>query len=413
MRKPLVLLILPLLFLALSCKKKSEDPSPRPLLMTINVDGNYFNPILGGVLFISDMNGKVLSDTFCPGNGTYRFYGASGTSAPKYMEVTSVKYDPYWHSFNIVIETYTRISSSEWTLKGYRADTAGKVRPVYVNIPAHSDAILISSSGYSNLTSSLEPIPIQLYKTPDEIYFGIPTVQGMMYKWFSNVHANTTDTFDLSNPEPSARKNIAFPFTAQYYECRVQGFPDGNFNSPIPFLVDELLSDGQPANNFFAYFPPARFQGFHTEIMALENWTSGQSWLYHTDGEIPSDFRKIQASLTSFVSTQNSLSLKTSGTLDAVSGTWKFENPYQGKVEWTVFGPDTTTFLQLPAVAPSLNAMFPWFSRDSLTFEKTELIDLLNIQGYIPMVSVLFNPSAPSSPERQETSKLSVAAPGK
>ena len=407
MNRNLVFLIFPVLIFAYSCKKNSEAPSTRPLLMTVNVAGNYFSPVLGGVIFISDMKGNALSDTFCLGDGKYRFFGRAGTIAPPLIEVTTVRAEPYWHSFNITIETYTCIIPSEWTLQSYHADTVGKIYPSYINIPAHNDAILISSSGYSNLTSSLEPIPIPLYTSPDAIYFGIPTSAGMKYKWFSGIPANTAYTFDLSDPLPAEKTTVLFPAPVQYYECRVQGFPGGNFNSPIPYMVDELLGDGSITSKAEVYFPPSKFQGFHTDIMLVENYLSNQSWSYHVDGEIPAAFKKIAAQLNSYTATNTRLLVKASGDLDAVSGTWQFLSPFQGMVEWTVYAPDTSTSVQLPQVAPALNGMFPWFSRDSLTFEKVQLTDLVNCKGYAGMIGRLYNPLNPSGFERQEVSSLS------
>ncbi|MCX6287869.1 MAG: hypothetical protein NTY96_12205 [Bacteroidetes bacterium] len=408
MRRSLVFLILLFLIISYSCKKKSESPDSKPLLMTVNVAGKYFNTLLGGVIFISDMQGRVLSDTFCLADGKYRFYGKAGTFVPSLLEITAVRAEPSLHSFKISIETYTYIGPSEWTLQGYRADTVGRINPTYKNIPVHNDAFLVSSSGYSNLTLILGNIPIPLYKSPDDIYIGIPTSAGMKYKWFNGVQANAIDTFDLSNPILAEKQTVAFPASVQYYECRVQGFPDGNFNSPVPYMVDEILGNGAIVNSIDAYYPPSKFQGFHTDIMAEENYSSNLSWFYHVDGQIPSAFRKISASLSSFTSAGTSIRLKASGDLDAVSGTWQFQNPYQGNVEWTVFGPDSATVLQLPQVAPSLNNMFPWFSRDSLYFTKVQLIDLVKCQGYNQMINLLYNPLDPSNFDRQEISSLSI-----
>jgi len=411
MRKILFFLVFTLL-LSASCKKKTETPSTRPLLMTVDVAGTYFNQTLGGVIFISDMKGKVLADTFCQADGVYRLYGQAGTSAPSLMEVTIVRSELYWHSFAITLETYTCIQPSEWKLQGYRATLAGQVNPVYKNIPAHNDAILVSSSGYSNLTFTLG-LPIELYKNTDDIYFEIPTSSGMKYKWFSGIQVNTSDTFDLSNPLVPDRKTITFPSPVQYYECRIQGFPDGNVNSPIPYLLDELLGNGTIANSVEAYYPPAKFPVFHSDISTVESYASNQTWYYHTDGDIPAAFKKISAGLVSFSSTNTSLNVKASGSLDATAGTWQFLSPYQGLVNWTVFGPDTATFLQLPQVAPALTNMFPWFSRDSLVFANVRLIDFVNSQGYPQMISLLYNPSNPSNFDRQETTMLEQLPPSK
>ena len=413
MRKNLLFLIIPMLVIAWSCKKKSESPANKPLLMTVNVTGRYFNPLFGGVIFISDMQGKVLADTFCLADGVYHFYGQSGASVPSFLEVSTVRSEPAWHSFNISIETYNYISPSEWTLLGSRADTVGNINPVFKNIPAHNDAFLVSSSGYSNLTSILGNIPIQLYKSPDDIYIGIPTSAGLRYKWFYNAVSNAKDTFDLSNSLFAEKKTIAFPSLIQYYECRLQGFTDGNFNSPIPCMVDEILGNGIAVNSFDAYYPPSRFQGFHTDIMALEDYSSNKSWFYHVDGPIPTAFRKIAASLVSYSATNTGMQLLASGDMDAVSGTWQFSSTYKGHIEWTVFGPDTTATMRLPQIPPSLSNMFPWISRDSLRFMNAGLIDLAECQGYSQMISRLYGPANPSSFIRQETSILKVSASGK
>jgi hypothetical protein len=404
MRNVLFFLVFSLLLFT-SCKKKTGPPATRPLLMTMDVAGSYFNQTLGGVIFISDRQGKVLADTFCLADGVYKFFGQDGTSAPSLMEVTIVKSEPYWHSFAITLETYTCIQPSKWKLQGYRATLAGQVTPVYKNIPAHSDAILVSSSGYSNLAFNLS-IPIDLYKNTDDIYFGIPTSSGMKYKWFSGIQVNTSDTFDLSNSQVPDHKTISFPSPVEYYECRIQGFPDGNVNSPIPYLLDEILGNGITANSVDVYYPPAKFLAFHSDISAVESYSTNQTWYYHTDGGIPAAFKKIQAGIVSFSSASAILNVKISGSPDATSGTWQFQNPYKGLVNWTVFGPDTATSLQLPQVAPSLTNMFPWFSRDSLAFAHVRLIDLINSQGYPQMINLLFNPANPSDFDRQETTML-------
>ncbi len=404
MRKLLLFLALSLLLFA-SCKKKTEAPVTRPLLMTVDVAGAYFNQTLGGVIFVSDRQGKVLADTFCLADGVYKLYGQAGTFAPSLMEVTIVRSELYWHSFAITLETYTCIQPSEWKLQGYRATLAGQVNPVYKNVPVHSDAILVSSSGYSNLTFTLG-LPIELYKNTDDIYFEIPTSSGMKYKWFSGIQVSTSDTFDLSNTLVPDHKTITFPVPVEYYECRIQGFPDGNVNSPIPYLLDDLLGNGTTANSVDAYYPPAKFSVFHSDISAVETYSSNQTWYYHNDGDIPSDFKKISAGIVSFASTNTSLTVKSSGSLDAASGTWQFLSPYKGLVSWTVFGPDTATFLQLPQVAPALTNMFPWFSRDSLVFAHVRLIDFVNSQGYSQMINLLYNPLNPSNFDRQETTML-------
>jgi hypothetical protein len=142
--------------------------------------------------------------------------------------------------------------------------------------------------------------------------------------------------------------------------------------------------------------------------MLREDWTSGVQWEYQTDGQIPADFLKISAQVNVKTVTNTRLELTATGNLDAVSGTWEFQSPFQGMVEWTVFGADTATSLSLPDVSPSLMALFPWFSRDSLAYSRTQLYDHTGSPDYQGMINSLFNPARPSSMERLEMSKLVV-----
>jgi hypothetical protein len=411
MIRKVVLLAFSLAFLFFSCRKKDDSPEPgRPLLMKINVTENYFHPQLGGVIYISDNKGKVVADTYCSGSaGSYSFYGSAGTSAPSSLSVTIARYEPFWHSFDIRIETFTRISPGEWTLSGNRADTIGHADPMFVNIPAHNGPLVISTSGYTNLTFTPGLFPVSLYKSPDNLYVGIPVPGGLKYKWFTNLVMGSTDTLDLSGGSDAALHALRLADQpVGYYECRVDGYAEANFNSPVPFRIVDVPGNDNPGGLLSLFYPPGIFQGYHTWVKIVEDWASGAEYEYQTDGPLPASFVKIQAQVTQVNSSGFRADISATGTLDALSGTWNYQSPYQGMVEWVVFGPDTASRIEIPEPSPALLSAFPWLSRDSLTFIHSELTDLSKVQGYSAMIGLIFNPAAPSRFERQELSKVRV-----
>lgn len=393
---------------SISCRKEVEGPAPeKPFLMKIQVTGNYFHPQLGGIIFISDDQGRVLSDVRCHEDGTYTFYGAVGSIVPAWLSVTTVRIEPFWHSYKIVLETFTRIRPTDWAIMGNRIDPAGLYSPSYINIPPHSGPLLISSSGYSNLTFTPGNLPITLFRNPDDLYIGIPMPDGLKYKWFEGITAGQQDTLDLSGAMDAAVHSLKLSSEqVSYYECRVFGYMGTQFSASVSHLISELLSTENPSGTISIEYPPEKFAGYHTEITIVENWSSGIQYDYQTNGSIPSDFVPISAQIENLVIDGYHMQCIASGNFDIQAGKWIYQNPYLGLVEWTIFGPDTASMLMVPQLSPELQSTFPWLSRDSLTFDHAGLNDLSGIQSYTAALRQIFNPSSPSTFERQEFSRI-------
>jgi hypothetical protein len=413
MRNP-GLVILLLVFLFVSCKKKEDETAgSKPLIATVHIPDQFFNPILGGVISVSDAGGACLADLYCQGGGTFTLYGKTGTSLPATIQLTVTRVETYWHSFSIRTETYTDLNPGEFSLQGSRADTLGSVSPVFVNAPAHTDAVLISTSGYSNLTSNPGSIPILLYKNPDRIYISYPTSAGVKYMLTGPFYNHSSDTIDLKGLLASQSRTVSFPWPVRYFECHVKGYPDSNFSSPVPYIVDEILAGGGPMLDFPIHYPPDFFKGYGTEIMAMEDPASDQSWSYHCTGALPSSFRKINASISGISQSGGTVILSASGTMDAVSATWSFLSPFKGLVYWTVYRPESSRTVSLPAISPALSQMFPWLAADSLSPSDVRLYEMPGIDSYSQFISRIFNNSDPTSPELIETSLVQKRFPSK
>jgi hypothetical protein len=272
--------------------------------------------------------------------------------------------------------------------------------------------MLISAAGYANLTFTPGQFPVTLYKNPDNLYVGIPTEEGMKFKWFEGIRAGSADTLDLSgalNAEALPLKLAQQPVA--WYECHLYGYSEENFITPIPHLINESLGSENPSGTILLEFPPGKFTGYYTTIKVLDNWSSGIEYDYQTHGAIPSGFVRISAGMNPPVAEGYKLPLNPTGSFDLLSGTWKYQSPYQGMVEWTIFGPDTASLLMIPEISKELAGIFPWLDRDSLTFSHAELTDFSTIDGYSAVLGKIFNPEAPSWFIQHELSRARYLAP--
>ena len=402
-----VLIMMFLLMGIISCKKEKNDSPLLSPVLTLNFTDKFIPDQLPVIVFISDPNGKVITDTTCSSNRTYILYAPDGKSVPENLMVTVVNSEIYWHNLMVHINTYTNVvKGSEWTIKGTKPDTVGMATISLVNLPTLVAPILYSNSGYSNTTfNPLDRIAL-LYKSPDDLYIKIQTSGGQLYKIVTDIERNGNYSIDMSDAAPAESHEISFPISAENYEAELYGYKDANYDSPIPILADNLISEGHPVNSVKLYYPPSVFPGFHTKHMLQETYSSDATFYYHTEGSIPDEFKKINADILSMQPQTGSLTIQTSGTYQMVGAHWEFVDHALVFYEWQLFASDTTRTLVIPEIAPALKRMFPSISLDSLIFQYAQLTDLQNLASYNELINKLFDPSHPTQMDRYDATTL-------
>jgi len=402
-----VTIIILLLAGLISCKKEKNETPPLSPIFTLNFTEKFIPDQLPVIVFLSDLNGSIIIDTTCASNGTYVLYPPSGKNIPENFMVTIVNAETFWHNFMVHINTYTNVAKgTEWTLRGIKPDTIGNAHVTLENLPTLSGPILYSNSGYHNLT--FEPLDrtLLLYKSPDDLYVKIQTPGGQLYNYAKDLLVTGNYTVNMSTAVQPERHTVSFPMQAENYEAELFGYKDADYDSPLPILADEIISDGFSTDSIHLYYPTSLFAGFHTKLMLQENYASDATWFYNTEGAIPGEFIKINADILSMEPEKGRLKIQTGGTFDMVAAHWQFVDHALLFYEWQVYTPDTTKTITLPQIPPAFIRMFPTLSLDSLIFQYAELTDLQTLASYSELINKLFDPAHPTQLDRYDAAVL-------
>jgi hypothetical protein len=391
----------------ISCKKEQNETPPLSPIFTLNFTDKFIPDQLPVIVFLSAPDGKIIIDTTCASNGTYVLYPPAGINIPENFMVTVVSAETFWHNFLVHINTYANVAKgSEWTLRGIKPDTIGNAHVTLENLPTLSGPILYSNSGYHNLTFDPLDRTLLLYKSPDDLYIKIQTPGGQLYKYTKDLLGTGSYTVNMSTALQPERHTVSFPMQAENYEAELFGYKDADYDSPLPILADEIISDGFSTDSIHLYYPPSIFTGFHTKLMLQENYASEATWFYNTEGAIPDEFIKINADILSMQPEKGSVRLQTSGTFDMAAAHWQFVDQALLFYEWQVYTPDTTRKIILPQIPPAFIRMFPTISLDSLIFQYAELTDLQTLASYNELINKLFDPAHPTQMDRYDASIL-------
>jgi len=390
-----------------ACKKnKNDEPGSKQTIMTINFTRDIINPLFGAIVFISDMQGRLVADTIFNGNGNLMIQVSHDFTIPDKFMVTIITPEMGQHKVFVKMNTYLYASTAEWTLSGNRADTLGHATISLTNLPPMTGPVLYSSSGFFNLTSDVISKPVILSKTPDNLYIMIHTQEGPRFKWFTGLNLNGDYLVDMGSTQIPEIASITLPSKAVFFESHVTGYPDGNWDSPIPYTCDIGFGDGTPVTSISVTYPPLIFSGFHTELMVQESWDSPATWYYHVDGDIPVTFKKINAAVNQMQATNGKLYLQTSGQFEVTSATWGFSGSNTPDFEWKIFGPDTISQIILPDLSQKFKLSYPELSIDSLSFQSVELMHFVQPISYYGFLDQILKSSHPDPIQRLETSSV-------
>lgn len=396
-----------IILLSTSCKKNKDDgPGSKQTIMTINFSNDFINPILGAIVFISDMQGNTLADTSFSGNGKLLIQVNPEIAIPGKFMVTIIKPEMGEHKVLVTMNTYLYAGTTECTLTGNRSDTLGHATISLTNLPALTGPVLYSSSGFFNLTSDVVSKPVMLYNSPDNLYVSIHTTEGPRFKWFTGLILNGTYSVDMDSTQTSEITSVVLPFQAIYFEANITGFSDGNWDSPTPFTCDMVFGDGTAVTSIPVAYPSQIFTGFHTELMARESWESPASWYYHVDGAIPTTFKKINAEVSQMQATTGRLDIHTNGQFEVTVASWVYSAPNKPYFTWNIFGPDTLSRIVLPALSPAFEKAYPELSIDSLIFLSAGLMHFVQPITYSSFLDLTLKSSHPNPMQRLETSTV-------
>jgi hypothetical protein len=139
----------------------------------------------------------------------------------------------------------------------------------------------------------------------------------------------------------------------------------------------------------------------------IESWTSGTSYTCRVNGDIPSSFQKIDASVQSLTDyPSGKINIQTAGDFTTTNATWQFYGSNNQFFTWSMVGNNTITEFQLPNLSPSMLQNFPTLSLDSLYFYNAELSMYPGVASYDAFINLVFNPANPISQNKLNASTL-------
>ena len=399
------MILMTIMLLSGGCRKDVETfPEAKTVLMTINFTANYINPKLGAIIFASDSLGNVIADTAFKGNGKLLLYTRPGIKNPLRFTLTIASWEPSMHNFEISMKSYLQVATAEWTLQGHRPDTLGHFTVSLSNIPQPA-LILYANAGYANLTTNYTDVTDLSYIDPDELYIKIEHNQDEVYKLISGIHPGGTYTVDMSDAVSPVFSNISM--SGQYYEARIWGFRDADYENGLPVMTDFSLGSVPAGNLVRVAVLPGHFQGYHSELKLIENWDSMTSYSCRRNGDIPAAFDKIDARVGSVTThPAGKLEATTYGDFTTTCATWQFYGRNNQSFTWTMSGNNTLADIRLPNLSANMLQTFPTFSLDSLYFFNLELTKYHDLASYQDFLNTIFDPSGPKTQNKLNASAL-------
>ena len=370
---------------ALQCRASDEDGnetlSNQVVVRVANVlfTARYVNNWLcgdcgTGVLFVQDMAGNLLGQSYWTGNATVVIEDVNQSlSDSGNISITTVRGDGYG---NVNIATYQDIPRGEtWTFRGVpRVDLN-----FYQNIdfslslvPQHSGWSV--ANAYAELWGHGTEIPAELslktYKAETGVYLRLSnTSNGTGYLWYDGVAPQGYD-ISLNNLKWPTEHSVQFPVGAQEARTLLYGYlVAGDYNNGS-FLLDRVRFDPN-FTTMRVHAPRSEMQDYRTYMYYFKDG----GWNYNTVyGTIPSQFETIDASMTFVSGSKNNYEITTTGTFDQIRSYWRFRSG-ASVYTWNIIGRNDLTNYRVPDF-PSLVAQFyPTMTRSQFLLSKTELID--------------------------------------
>jgi hypothetical protein len=405
-----LVLIFILLVIVAGCKKddKTQPVDQIKEIMKINFTNDFIPDPFKVVVFISSPDGKLYADTSFTENGQHSVMSEFPTDTiPSSFMVTIVKYDLYWHNLLIQMNTYQDVTPGEWTIAGIDKDTIGQSTVTLNSIPEHSGLILYSNQGYNNFTTSTNPQTCRIYTTPDDFYVKMNTKDaGQRFKWLSGFATGNQYTLDLSSMEVPDSMTVTFPFAAGYFEARLWGFADENYELSKAFMFDLILASLQPQDKVSLHYPPGRYSNHRTNLMIRESFLINTVYYSNTIGEIPASFSQIDAAIIRVQQLGKLITLQASGQYDASRCKLYFASQANEIFEWYIYSPSGQDNIITPDISPILSQIFPSVDTADFQLKNIELIDLHYLSSYQEMLDALFNNQAPRNIEQLNTSSV-------
>lgn len=396
--------------------------------ITISVSDGYINlPNQNIWFFLTDSKGNQFGakeasnntelvfetpDNYKKGDlvSIHRFsYRPNGPTLELYSTVTYTGLKPGKYIF----QTTTNTGSSSVTSVGnYTVQLSNQSSGL---TPATIGDGVGGSISWSSTGPSSNTYTIPLYKNNTDFILTFRSLNSGLvapvYKKITNASAGETISLDFQTFSPFDTQAISLDETATSISNTVAGIPEpGNANAKA-FFINSYSNTGD-FTSLNIYHLGDVFPEYRTSL-SMSNPT--KSMTYFIEGEIPTSFKKIDASFSNFTYSNNILEASLTGNSDVAFFTWSIspvENGVTRNYNWTIYAGGPTISYTIPQFPAAIISKYPTLNGLTVSYLNNGFSSYDQINGYDEFIKYsLLDNALPLSYHYKEFMSMTYKSP--
>lgn len=345
------------------------------------------------IIFISDMDGNVLSEKTFSGNESFEMFLDDGLNKSLVNNITKINVSTVvGNQYYYQIRTNLSIPvGASWTWKGYPStdyENPNTVELNFQNVPEHEGYVLSSKWSYRSSASGTLSIPYSynFYETPMDIYFKLNTINnGVRYVWLNDVVSGSRQD-DLSNMINANEKTINMN-GANGYRKYLYGISNPGHRYEGRYSLDYGYDNENSVNSVKVYYPDNSFTDYRTSLYLYDEIGNQDKFYYQSVyGDIPNTFTKINADFDFVNTSYDNFEISANGDFIEMRSSWSDDNYNY----WDLYCDDATLKYKLPNLPNSVIQLFG-LNRESFKLQFVDLIDHSELNSYSEIINILFN----------------------
>jgi len=386
----------------ISCQSKTTEEDTPDFLFEATFVNNWLPSTSDAFLFISDESGNLIAEQEITGDGTYTFdLLEERDSEYDKLIISTIEIDRYYeYNYYVYMYSYGDIEVGEnYTfIRTYHSrDGIGSIEISFENIPIHNGYLLSTFWDYrsssSNSLNTNSSYFMDLYLEPDFLYLWLNTDElGSLYTIVDPVNIGDSFTVDLENLQIPENQTITFIPIGNFGALLLNGYnEDGNYHSGYHRIMQKFSLD-QGNGEFVTTIPTNTFSDFRSSITLYEddcNWPLYDCYYHTRYGNIPTEFKMIQADLEILDFDNQAVEISTSGDFDLVRSNWFYEED-NINIYWYISDHQDQTNFQIPELPTALTSEFAQITQISFSLYYVSVDDYTELDNYKDYLEIKF-----------------------
>ena len=371
-------------FIGCTKENQKEGYQKPDYLLEANFSKDFLSSNESAILFISDMQGALLADTFFTIPSAFKLYPKSpNVDIPDRIMVTLFIVSSYNQDSYVNILTYVNVQPANgyWPGNSF-LQHSGNISLTFEKIPTNSvEQIVYSVLGYFEKASFVpQYVSLPLYSSNDNLYVKIKKKDNsVLVKWIPAVQAGTSYSIDYSSMDSPVSKSIVFPFPVNYVSMLLTGYLGKEDFAAGGYVLQWDTMNDTLADNITVFLPKAVFPNFKTSCYFHKSSVNNKHFYQYKTGKIPSEFNIVDADALFPDTSNDKFHIATSGNFQTLTLFWNYIPDTLSYYSWRFFCPNSQIHCVFPELPSSVRTLIPAFNSMLFSFNHADL-------GYYPSI---------------------------